>query len=74
VDAPRNECAENFELSIPDKNKTYFSHLAKIQEVTCFKRLERNKQSIRLSSVMSSINILIESMKNTKFFFFIKFV
>ena len=34
VDAPRNECAENFEISIPDKNKTCFSHLAKVQEVT----------------------------------------
>jgi hypothetical protein len=22
VDAPRNECADNFEISIPDKNKT----------------------------------------------------
>ena len=21
VDAPRNECADNFEISIPDKNK-----------------------------------------------------
>jgi hypothetical protein len=40
MDAPRNECVENLEISIPDKNKTCFSHLAKVQEVTALNVLK----------------------------------
>jgi hypothetical protein len=50
VDAPRNERAENFEISIPDKNKTCFSHLA--TRSYCFKRLERNKIYIFIMIVL----------------------
>ena len=46
MDAPRNECAENFEIFIPDKNKTCFSHLAKVQEVIALNVLKETNSPL----------------------------